>query len=80
MGNGKLKTNIRHFYSPPVKLCKKPVLGCVTCGKPFGFVFYWVPAVAGTTNIGFFHSLESGNIERQIPSGKRRSSAKEVRF
>ena len=42
-----------------VRLCKKPSLGRVTGGKPLRvWLFYWVPAFAGTTILGFLHSLK----------------------
>ena len=37
------------------RLCKKPLPSRVACGKPLRvWLFYWVPAFAGTTNVGFF--------------------------
>ena len=42
------------------RLCKKPSPSRVTCGKPLRvWLFFWVPAFAGTTNVRFLHSLES---------------------
>ena len=53
------------------RLCKKPSPSRVTCGKPLRvWLFYWVPAFAGTTNVGFLHSLESRNpVKRPNPQG-----------
>ena len=59
--HGKVPT----IYIPQVqgqlRLCKKPSIGRIAGGKPLRvWLFYWVPASAGTTNIEFLHSLSCG--------------------
>ena len=52
------------------RLCKKPSLGRVTGGKPLRvWLFYWVPAFAGTTILGFLHSLVAANAEMMRLAG-----------
>ncbi len=65
------KSKLRHSCTPPSflrrRLCKKPSPSRVTCGKPLPvWLFFWVPAFAGTTNVGFLHSLEGRNPENSL--------------
>ena len=49
------------------RLCKKPSIGRIAGGKPLRvWLFYWVPASAGTTNIEFLHSLISAGAELDL--------------
>ena len=48
-------------WIPAFEAVQKSSLGRVTGGKPLRvWLFYWVPAFAGTTILGFLHSLFRG--------------------
>ena len=50
------------FVVPAKETVQETLAGMRYMRKPLRvWVFYWVPAFAGTTNVGFLHSLESRN-------------------